>query len=52
DGCILLLNDGVRASDPKFIDLNITGGDETKDLEEDEAKLEDNDDDDLYVSNE
>ncbi|CAM4920348.1 unnamed protein product [Rotaria socialis] len=53
DGCILLLNDGVRASDPKFIDLNIAGGDETKDLEEDETKLvDDDDDDDLNVSNE
>jgi hypothetical protein len=41
DGCVLLLNDGMRASDPKFIDLNSIN-DGLPDLDEDETKLNDN----------
>ncbi|CAF1084403.1 unnamed protein product [Rotaria sordida] len=40
DGCVLLLNDGVRASDPKFIDLNISN-DKTEDFDEEESPQND-----------
>jgi len=42
DGCVLLLNDGVRASDPRFLDLNSLN-DSLKDVDnDDETKSDDN----------
>jgi hypothetical protein len=42
DGCVLLLNDGIRASDPRFLDLNSIN-DGLKDFDDDEeTKLNDN----------
>ncbi|CAF2397241.1 unnamed protein product [Rotaria sp. Silwood2] len=51
DGCVLLLNDGIRASNPKFIDLNISNG-EIQDLDEEEEEEEPKLNDSLVVLDE